>query len=225
MKTNLFMLLIVAFAPFSAVTQNMVLNPSAEADPASNGWTEASGFQWTRRATGNPPSYEGSYMFFAGPVGGEVELYQDIDVSAYATTIDNETQLFKFEDYVRSFSQSPVDQTKVIVEYRSAAGLVLSSFNSGYGSNTSAWLLVTDTRIAPATTRTIRIRLFSKRNSGTNNDGYHDAISLEPLAPLPVELVDFQAFAEGKKIKLSWQTASELDNDGFLVERTTNGHV
>ena len=132
MKINLLMLLLAALTPFCGDAQNLITNPGAESEPVGNGWTEASGTQWTHRANGNPPAYEGSWMFFAGPEAGTVELYQDVDVSAYATTIDNNTQPFKFEDYVRSYAQSSPDNSKVIVEYRNAGGTVLSSFDSGF---------------------------------------------------------------------------------------------
>lgn len=41
--------------------------------------------------------------------------------------------------------------------------------------------------------------------------------------PLPVELLSFDAKAEEKKVKLSWVTASEINNDFFTVERSKNG--
>ncbi|MCX6162087.1 MAG: T9SS type A sorting domain-containing protein, partial [Ignavibacteriae bacterium] len=37
--------------------------------------------------------------------------------------------------------------------------------------------------------------------------------------PLPVELLSFNANAEGSKVTLRWQTASELNNHGFYIER------
>ncbi|MCX8105706.1 MAG: T9SS type A sorting domain-containing protein [Ignavibacterium album] len=46
----------------------------------------------------------------------------------------------------------------------------------------------------------------------------------EGSTPLPVELVSFSANASGSKIKLSWITASELNNRGFEVERSINGN-
>ncbi len=39
---------------------------------------------------------------------------------------------------------------------------------------------------------------------------------------LPVELVSFEAFADGGQVLLKWVTASELNNEKFLVERGTN---
>jgi hypothetical protein len=42
--------------------------------------------------------------------------------------------------------------------------------------------------------------------------------------PLPIELVDFTALPLGENyVKLDWQTASELNNDYFTVERSQDG--
>ena len=41
---------------------------------------------------------------------------------------------------------------------------------------------------------------------------------------LPIELVDFTAQQEGDDVLLNWETASELDNDYFEIERSTDGH-
>jgi trimeric autotransporter adhesin len=40
---------------------------------------------------------------------------------------------------------------------------------------------------------------------------------------LPVELVDFQCFVVKKSVQLTWQTASEINTDGFGIERSTDG--
>lgn len=42
------------------------------------------------------------------------------------------------------------------------------------------------------------------------------------LAPLPVELVYFRAQLVENDVELSWQTASELNNDYFTIEKTTD---
>ena len=41
--------------------------------------------------------------------------------------------------------------------------------------------------------------------------------------PLPVELVDFKANKIGNHIELNWSTASEIDNDRFIIEHSNNG--
>ena len=40
--------------------------------------------------------------------------------------------------------------------------------------------------------------------------------------PLPIELVDFKAYPLNKQVKLEWTTSSEVDNDYFTVERSTD---
>lgn len=43
------------------------------------------------------------------------------------------------------------------------------------------------------------------------------------IAFLPVELVGFQAAEQGSDVLLTWETASELNNSHFFVERSTDG--
>jgi len=48
-------------------------------------------------------------------------------------------------------------------------------------------------------------------------------ISSEDTSPLPVELATFTGTASGEAVTLQWQTASETNNAGFDVERSTDG--
>ncbi len=41
------------------------------------------------------------------------------------------------------------------------------------------------------------------------------------IAPLPVELTSFTAAALGNKVELAWKTATEINNSGFEVQRST----
>ncbi len=44
-----------------------------------------------------------------------------------------------------------------------------------------------------------------------------------PGNPLPIELVSFDAEVESENVRLNWTTATEINNDYFEVERSTNG--
>jgi hypothetical protein len=48
-------------------------------------------------------------------------------------------------------------------------------------------------------------------------------MTVDRNAPLPVSLVGFKAVAVGRMAQVSWATASELNNAGFIVERSTDG--
>lgn len=47
----------------------------------------------------------------------------------------------------------------------------------------------------------------------------------QPIVVLPVELVRFTARSSGAVVQLQWLTASEMQNDYFAVERSSDGHV
>lgn len=43
------------------------------------------------------------------------------------------------------------------------------------------------------------------------------------VVPLPITLIQFRAIAEGQKAKLEWTTASEKNNWGFIISRSSDG--
>jgi hypothetical protein len=49
------------------------------------------------------------------------------------------------------------------------------------------------------------------------------ALSMKRNDPVPIELLNFNANQLGKQVKLDWQTATEINNDYFTIERTADG--
>lgn len=50
-----------------------------------------------------------------------------------------------------------------------------------------------------------------------------DDISIKPITPLPIELVNFNVITEDNRtVKLIWETASEINNNFFTIERSIN---
>jgi hypothetical protein len=47
--------------------------------------------------------------------------------------------------------------------------------------------------------------------------------SVEDPQALPITLIDFTAKAEGKKVRLDWETGSEENNNFFTIERSLDG--
>lgn len=54
-------------------------------------------------------------------------------------------------------------------------------------------------------------------------DTFHQVKKFGQDSTIPVELASFGATTKGAEVTLSWQTASETDNAGFVVERRTEG--
>ncbi|KAA3606899.1 MAG: T9SS C-terminal target domain-containing protein [Calditrichaeota bacterium] len=214
------------------LTKNLVSNGGCE-DALVGGeipsWTEISGTNWTQR-TSNPSAQTGSNYFYAGATTGTAELQQDIDVSEFSDSIDAGTATFYWSSYVADFNGS--DESKIILEYRDATNTtVLDTYDSGFLHPGQTWTQITDTRLAPVGTRTIRIRMQSRKDAGGNSDGYHDNLILNTIAsgnsdaPLAIELDSFSAHQIENSIQLTWTTASETENEGFNVYRKTgNGN-
>ncbi|MGL4599856.1 MAG: T9SS type A sorting domain-containing protein [Bacteroidia bacterium] len=53
----------------------------------------------------------------------------------------------------------------------------------------------------------------------------HVRITVYYTSTLPIELLFFRASAEDQKVNLSWETASELNNHFFTIERSSDGLV
>lgn len=170
----------------SGYAQNLLQNPGCEtAGNPPPSWVQVSG-NWSCN-TFLPPQ-EGAAHFYPGAVAIG-ELQQDISVSSSAVSIDLGLATASFTGYVQSFPQTPPDLSRIIVEYRDTTNtVVLSSFDSGDIGSVGAWQQVTDARAIPVGTRTIRVRLVSTRQAGSDNDGYYDGLSLTVNAPLPPPL-------------------------------------
>ena len=162
-------------------SQNLIKNGDCEL-PTVNGkipdWIEVQGNEWKPYNVDATPQ-SGQYYFFAGSPRN-AELMQDVDVTNYSCAIDVSLQRFNFDGYVRSFPQNPPDQARIILEYRNANNTILSTYDSGNQTSTTAWLKLSDLRLAPIGTRKIRIRLISTLRAGTDNDGSYDNLSLTP---------------------------------------------
>jgi len=61
----------------------------------------------------------------------------------------------------------------------------------------------------------------SVASSGANISG--TGIIDNTQGPLPIELLNFQAYRETRSVQIVWSTASETDNDFFEIERSSNG--
>ncbi|TGE29660.1 beta strand repeat-containing protein [Hymenobacter metallicola] len=62
-------------------------------------------------------------------------------------------------------------------------------------------------------------------NYGLGTTAPNNTVSVRlnvPAGPLPVELVEFTARAQGNAVQLRWATATEKNNDYFAVERSTD---
>ncbi len=85
---------------------------------------------------------------------------------------------------------------------------------TNYTSNSSIAILIDGTG---------RRRAYSYNGSSSEAPVLTVEYSMD--APLPIELLDFNAKSIGKEIRLDWSTASETNNDYFTIERSIDGRI
>lgn len=220
----------------SSKAQNLLVNPGAEdGPPGTTGWTVikggsacsgGSGWRMPGPQSGYPTPHSGAYFFMpgcGGVSGTQYEVRQDVNVTSNAAAIDAGKYTVSFSGYMQSFAQSPADQTQIIVEYRDAANTtVLSTYNTGVVANQSVWTQYADTRVAPAGTRFIRVRLIAIHHSGDAIDSYFDDISLTGVSTLPLKFLSFSAAQSNDNVMLHWKTADEINCKEFVVEKSSD---
>ncbi|MGI4737045.1 MAG: lectin-like domain-containing protein [Janthinobacterium lividum] len=87
----------------------------------------------------------------------------------------------------------------------------------------------TVTFTAPASTATVTATATATTTStdanAANNNGTtaNSKTTTDVSRPLSVQLVSFQARATGSAVQVAWQTASEVNNAHFVVERSADG--
>ncbi len=218
------------------IQNSLLINGSAEDDaPVVEGWTAVNqgsdcggsmGWRIIGNQGGYPPAKEGAYIFFPGCYNNspQYELYQDINLNAFAGDIDLGIQSFIFKGYVRSYDQSPRDSTQIILEYRNASNVVLEAYNSGLSGNTTEWDEKTDTRFAPVGTRTVRVRLISHRFNASSVDAYFDDLSFNAL-PLQVILLCGPSASTSITSNLTGDTYQwQLNNGSGFTNITNDGN-
>ena len=171
-------------------------------------WIGTGNYQQRVRNGGYPSAFAGTYYLYAGSDTNS-DAYQDVNVSGDALAIDAGLGAYAFSGRIQTYNQNPQDQGQIIVEYRNSLGTVLSTYNTGLQTTASAWINFSDTRTAPGLTRTIRIRLISKRNNGTSNDAYYDDFSLTKLFILSINDIDLKdLIVDNGECKLNWVSVS-----------------
>ncbi len=250
MKKTISLLLTAAFIQTS-IAQNLLVNGDAESLPRGTGWTIVSQgaltcllvptnntTNWTMKPDGsvNYPfdhttGAAGGTVFFSGCSSifqGPFELYQTIDVSADAATIDAGTQLYEFNGYMMTPVINQTDVGRYRVDFLSATNTVLGTsyqtdWQSNFDGSGMGWHQYNNTRTAPAGTRSIKIRLLTQMYVNQPAINVHfDDISLTKPAVVPLGLLSFTGKEINNHIQLNWQMANGATCRKFELQRSTD---
>ena len=174
----------IAFSTSNSLfSANLLINPSAEDNVT--GWTQVEGsFESisSGECAGNN-AHSGIRLFAVGGVCNPNvygEGFQDINVDAYTSMIDQDSAIVFFGGYLSDYSGSDVPAFQL--EFYNSSNTLLGSTVS-YENQSPEWTYVFDNIAVPATTRKIRMILTGTRNAGTDNDSYFDDlfVRLKPI--------------------------------------------
>jgi len=133
--------------------------------------------------------------------------------------------LFQSDDFAQN-AFSPGDATSQLTA--ADRYLVQNGKKFFNASNTACWDFVWNAPAASSGTKTIGAAGNAVNNDGGNGALDHGDYMLLPQisiaeGALPVDLVDFSLSAKNKNtVLLDWETATEINNDYFQIERSYN---
>lgn len=151
--------------------------------------------------------------------GVDVSDYIDVQVSTNAGPYINELRITGNNNAYWSYSSTAVASKTI-----SGTLTTLSPSSGGDRTLTGDGYSIVNITI-PAGPTQVAFRIYCRANA-SGEEWWIDDIELNQLAPcisLPVELLYFKGKNNKEFNSLSWSTASELNCDFFLIERSTNG--
>jgi len=164
------------------------------------------------------------YMQVAYAAG---KVYQNADVVANVVDVNGARYNSAGQLY------STTDGKLVATDGSVSNGLATTGTNAVPSTTADATTLASNGLALDPTTCQITVADRNKLKSGTitfnvTTTDIYGGTNLAPVMiilsqPLPVELVAFEAQAVGQDALLTWRTASEKNNDHFLVERSVDG--
>ena len=162
----------------SLALPNLLMNPGAE--DSLTYWTVQEGVVEALTANicdGVSPNSGDRYFIVGGLCDHSAVAiaYQDVDVSAYADSIDLGTFPVHFGGYLSNYGGSDLPEARLL--FLDAAGLEIGASLTISTLNNS-WTHFNESMPVPADTRTIRLELMGTRNAGTDNDSYFDDLFL-----------------------------------------------
>lgn len=159
-----------------------VTNPGADTGDLT-GWSTVSGsvpmISGNSFGSGFPNAADSGSRYFTSGTNSSTKIYQDIDVSAYATQIDAGLVKAVFAAKYCTFDYYS-DYLSIFIRALDVSNAIISSESVPEYTTTgpTVWLPVDVGMLLPSGTRKIRIEMWGTRRSGSANDVFIDSTTL-----------------------------------------------
>lgn len=169
------------------------------------------------------------------PVAAVENLYGDVDRAA--VTVNNGVNVMAVVNR-RDYNSSVIQNNRATIQaFESIPGVAPDQIDSSFfllpGQNAlsccdhNAWTVAYQTRGTngeiPTQSNGSRLYVYTDPVSLEKYTTYEWMISKQNLTLLPVTVSSFTATRENNGVKLAWSTATEINSDKFILERSTNG--
>ncbi len=183
-------------------SSNLLLNPGAETGTL-NGWTTddpvvVAASQSQHEASGMVYPHSGNWFFNmaateAAPSGVTASriLYQDVDLSSYASKTDAGLLLFKAGVYLQTEDATSfpgADYGQLTLRFLNGLGVEIDTLSTGLVQSPNlTWIKETLDGTAPVGMRSISLELLGEKNESTYINAFFDDTNLQ-VAPEPATL-------------------------------------
>lgn len=167
------------------------------------------GFHSTRNTLGAPS--DGDSVIAVGAVGSSGTR---VSFSSVGNTVDGRIK----PDVMAMGSGVVVASTFSNTNYSTASG---TSFSCPLAAGVAALILSHNPALTPMQVRDAMRNTASRANNPDREYGWGILNTVQALSyfPVPVELTSFTASASDGEVLLKWETATEVNNRGFEIER------
>lgn len=163
----------------STISPNLLQNVGAEEDLDNWIITEGIVEALTDGECSGTSPHSGIKYFAVGGLCEESAVgrcIQDVDVSNFSTTIDNNESAANFGGFLSNWGGSDLPEIRLI--FLDENGVSLGTSNTLFTYNNS-WIMLSEWCDIPVLTRVIRVELKGTRNAGVDNDSYFDDLFLK----------------------------------------------
>ena len=163
----------------SGYSQNLLRNPGSETELVN--WVIDEGIVESQLAgdcAGTNP-FSGDRYFAVGGLCTESavgRMHQDVDVTAYADSIDAGGQIVRYGAMMSNWNGSDLPEMRLSFYSSNGEALGTTAYLPG---NYTTWTLVSESIEIPLLTRMIRSELRGTRYAGTDNDSYVDDVFVQ----------------------------------------------
>lgn len=217
----------IALTSNDLFTQDEVANGHYDFDVAGIGRVDASNIHDDAKGSGivrisNPTGLDDGEFLFWGHDNGNQDAIDttDIPVGMQARL----ERVWRVSEV--NTSSSPIDVGAINISFDLSRKLPVTAADLRLLVDTDNDGLFNDeTPISGATNIGGNVFQFAGVTAIENNFRFTLGTIDTSQTPLPVELLDFKATVTNKnQVQLEWQTASEINNDFFTVQRSSNSH-